>query len=301
MVTWGGAFAPDFLTVSPPQLDPRVRSLDQAPARHVGRAIYTASLSLGRGNAGWMRVGADGREVAAVYRTACAKTRRGNVRMHDWTGKVVATVSALALLTAPAFASAAVADGVTLTRTCENIEDPQCAVQLVQGAEAAAVTRGPTTGFGPAIELNLAVSQLADAGTASGEFGHAAQSGTTTSSGAATNSFNVATGQTGTATATSGNAATTQAGAQASSSSATQNPPSANSGGSNGDPGADPTQSPPGGGASGINMITNVASTVQIVQVVARNNSNTTIAPVQVSQLCQQAAVSCTGAPSGGN
>ena len=96
--------------------------------------------------------------------------------MHDWTGKVVATVSALALLTAPAFASAAVADGVTLTRTCENIEDPQCAVQLVQGAEAAAVTRGPTTGFGPAIELNLAVSQLADAGTASGELGHTAQS-----------------------------------------------------------------------------------------------------------------------------
>src|SRR5438105_4191360 len=76
MVTWAGAFAPQFSTVSPPQLDPRVRSRDQAPARHVGRAIYTASLSLGRGNAGWMRVGADGREVAAVYRTACA-TRGG--------------------------------------------------------------------------------------------------------------------------------------------------------------------------------------------------------------------------------
>src|SRR5438105_9788417 len=55
MVTWGGAFAPEFSTVSPPQLDPRVRSLDQAPARHVGRAIYTASLSLGRG----MRVGCE--------------------------------------------------------------------------------------------------------------------------------------------------------------------------------------------------------------------------------------------------
>jgi hypothetical protein len=220
--------------------------------------------------------------------------------MHNWPGRVVATVSALALLTAPGFASAAVADGVTLTRTCENIEDPDCAVQLVEGADAAAVTRGPSTGFGPAIELNLAVSQLADAGMAPGGIDHTGQSGSTTSGGAATNSFNVATGQTGVATATSGNAASGPAGAQAASSSATQNPPSATTDASHGDPGADPGQSPPGGSASGITMITNVASTVQIVQVVARNTSNTTIAPVQVAQQCQQAAVSCTRAPAGG-
>ena len=31
-------------------------------------------------------------------------------------------------------------------------------------------------------------------------------------------------------------------------------------------------------------MITNVASIVQIVQIVARNNSNTTIAPIQLAQ-----------------
>jgi hypothetical protein len=217
--------------------------------------------------------------------------------MNNWIGKLVATISAVALVLVMGLPAVALADGVTLNRSCQDIEEPDCAVQLAPVPAASVVAVGPTTGFGPAIDLNLAATQLADAGTAVSGTRHAGASGTDQSAGAATNTFNAAVGQTGTATATSGNASTYQAGAQASGSAATQNPPGSNSDQS----GSGASQTPPGAGGSGINMITNVASIVQIVQVVARNNSNTTIAPVQVAQQCQQAAVSCTGAPSAGH
>jgi hypothetical protein len=50
-----------------------------------------------------------------------------------------------------------------------------------------------------------------------------------------------------------------------------------------------------------VNMITTVANIVQIVQVVARNNTNTTIAPIQLATQCQQTAVSCSGNTAAGH
>jgi hypothetical protein len=47
-------------------------------------------------------------------------------------------------------------------------------------------------------------------------------------------------------------------------------------------------------------MITNVATIVQIVQIVAHNNTSTTITPILVAQQCQQAAVAC-GSPTSGH
>jgi hypothetical protein len=217
--------------------------------------------------------------------------------MHTSIGKLATAGSAVALALVLGLPAAALADGITVTRSCQDSEDLNCAVQLAHVPTASVVAIGPTTGFGPAIEFNLAATQLADAGTAVGATRHAGAGGADHSTGVATNTFNAAVGQTGTATATSGNASATQVSGQASGSSAAQNPPDSNSDQS----GSGGTQPPPGGGGSGINMITNVASIVQIVQVVARNNTNTTIAPVQVAQQCQQAAASCTGAPSAGH
>jgi hypothetical protein len=220
------------------------------------------------------------------------------------TGKLIAAVPRIAILLALASPSVAVADGITLTRSCQDGGDPACAVQVAPVTPVVAV-EGPSTWLGPAIELNLGVTQLADAGAAPRASGSGASSAgrePTQPSGVSINSFEASVEQMGTATATGGNASSRSGGAQASGSNATQNPPSSGSGS---DPGAGGGgQTPPGGGggsASGINMITNVANIVQIVQLVARNNSNTTIAPIQVAQLCQQAAVSCSGTPSSGH
>jgi hypothetical protein len=232
--------------------------------------------------------------AADIPRARVAVGRDG--QMNNSISRLVTTVSAVAVVLV-GFPAAAMAEEVTLNRSCQGIEEADCAVQLAPVPAASVVAVGPTTGFGPAIEFSLAATQLADAGTAVSLTRHAGASGADPSAGAATNSFNAAVGQTGTATATTGDASANQAGAQASGSSATQNPPASNTAQS----GSDPSQTPPGTGGSGINMITNVASIVQIVQVVARNNSNITIAPVQVAQQCQQAAVSCTGVASGGH
>jgi hypothetical protein len=211
-------------------------------------------------------------------------------------GRRIAAISGIAMTLVLAFPAVARADGITLTRSCQDSQDAACGVQVAPLPTTSVVAgAGPSTALGPAIELNLAVTQLADAGTAVGRSGVAAGPvGPLQSAGTATNGFDVSVVQTGTSSATSGSAGAGSSGAQAGGSSAAQNPPSSGS-----DPGASGGQSPPAGGSgSGINMITNVASVVQIVQVVAHNNSNTTIAPIQVAAQCQQAAVSCSGNPS---
>ena len=200
-------------------------------------------------------------------------------------------VAALALV----YPATALADTVTVTRACADLSDPACVVQLAAVAAAPVVAvAGPSTALGPAIELNVSVAQVADAGAAP-PAGGGALVGATQSSGLANNTFDISLGQSGTATATSGSASNSASGAQASSSTATQNAAPSAAGDQ-----APPNQSPPGGG-SGINMITNVASVVQLVQIVAHNTSNTTIAPVQAAQQCQQAAVSCSGSPNAGH
>lgn len=191
----------------------------------------------------------------------------------------------------------AIADGITVTRNCQDAEDSRCAVQVAPSTASVVAVAGPSTGIGPAIELNFAVNQVADAGTAV----HLTRGGAATqSAGAATNGFSVSVGQTGTATATSGDASANATTSQGGGSSAVQNPTS-----SGWDPGAGgdgSSQTPPSGGStSGVNMITTVASIVQVVQVVARNNTNTTIAPIQFAAQCQQAAVSCSGNTAAGH
>src|SRR5262249_61531743 len=81
---------------------------------------------------------------------------------------------------------------------------------------------GPSTALGPAIELNVSVAQVADAGAAP-TAGGGASVGATQSSGLANNTFDISLGQSGTATATTGRASNRASGAQARSSTATQN------------------------------------------------------------------------------
>src|SRR5689334_11847899 len=219
--------------------------------------------------------------------------------------KFVAVVSAGFIATALVQPFPALADGITLNRNCEDPTDSACAVEIAPSTASASTTAttGPSTGIGPAIELNLAVNQVADAGTAV----HLTRTGTGSGNaasgqpaGAAINGFAVSLGQSGTATATSGNASAGGTVAQAGGSTVVQNPPSSESDSADtgsGDPGA---QTPPSGGStSGVNMITTVASVVQVVQVVAKNNKNTTIAPIQLAEQCQQTAVSCQGSSAG--
>jgi hypothetical protein len=81
-------------------------------------------------------------------------------------GKFGAASSGLALILALASPALTLAEPITVTRTCDNLADPACAVQLVPVPAAAVVAvGGPSTALGPAIELNLAVSQNADAGS----------------------------------------------------------------------------------------------------------------------------------------
>jgi hypothetical protein len=211
--------------------------------------------------------------------------------------KLAGTVTWVGLLAATAWPGAVFADGPTLTRSCQDMRDPDCVVQVVPVPASSVVASGPSTGFGPAVEISLATMQLADAGGIDVHHGGAVPAGGAQPGqpgGSATNTFNAAVGQTGTATATSGNATADQQSSQAGGSSATQNQQTGSTDQSGGG-------SPPSGSTSGVNMITNIASVVQIVQVVARDNSNTTIAPTQVAQQCQQAAASCTGVSSSGH
>jgi hypothetical protein len=212
--------------------------------------------------------------------------------------RLVAVLSASVVVSVLVQPFPALADGITLNRNCKDATDSACAVEIAPSAASAVAVTGPSTGIGPAIELNLAVNQVADAGTPVqlSRSGGGGGGGGAESAGAAVNGFAVSVGQTGSATATSGNASAGTTDSRGSGSTAIQNPPSTGSdpGAGGGDPGAG--QAPPSGGStSGVNMITTVASIVQVVQVVARNNSNTTIAPVQLAEQCQQAAVSCSG------
>src|ERR1700674_3940528 len=97
--------------------------------------------------------------------------------MHTSIGRLVATGSAVALVLGLGLPAAALADGVTLTRSCQDAEDLDCAVQLAHVPTASVVAIGPTTGFGPAIEFNLAAIQLADAGSAASGTRHAGAPG----------------------------------------------------------------------------------------------------------------------------